>query len=56
MKFDDYETDVAFDIWMSGGNVDSIDRDMVRDYCDYGYYPEETANSILRGQRTRREK
>ncbi|WP_155837250.1 hypothetical protein [Aneurinibacillus terranovensis] len=52
-KFEDYKADVTFDVWMSGGNVDSIDMDMVRDYYYSGYYPEETANSIC--QRTRSE-
>lgn len=50
-RYDDYEADVVFDVWMRGGNVDLIDSDRVRDCYDYGYYPEEAAEREMRFQR-----
>ena len=51
--FNDYEADVVYDVWMSGGNVDAIDSDRVRDCYDEGLYHEETAALIFRGQMRR---
>jgi len=53
-RYDDYESDVVFDVWMRGGNVDLIDSDRVRDCYDSGYYPEEAAALEMRFQRRKR--
>ena len=43
-----YQSDVVYEVWQSGGNVDSIDRDRVQaDYYD-GRYPWESATRYRR--------
>lgn len=49
----DYDGDVTYDVWRSGGNPDYIDRDRVRDHFYNGYSAEEAANAELRAMRPR---
>ena len=51
---DDWEGDVTYEVWARGGNIDAIDRDNLQDRYIEGAYPEEVADSILRGQRQQR--
>ena len=50
----DYEGDVIFDVWRSGGNPDAVDLDAVRDHYDAGDYPESAAAAELRRMQRRR--
>lgn len=49
-NYHDYEADVVYEVWRSGGNVDALNSDRVRDCYDYGMYQDETADMILRSQ------
>ena len=49
----EYEGDVFYDVWRSGGNPDRIDYDRVEDSRWEGLYPEEAAYRELRSQRPR---
>lgn len=40
----EYEADVAFEVWRSGGNPDAIDEYRVQECYDMGDYPEEAAS------------
>ena len=48
-----YENDVFYEVWRSGGNPDGIDYDRVRDHYYDGYSSEESAGYELRSQRNR---
>jgi len=48
---DDYFGDVVYEVWRSGGDVDSIDRDRVEDHQDQGCEYEEAAAIELEYQK-----
>jgi hypothetical protein len=49
----DYEGDVAYEVWRSGGNVDRINDDRVRDSFYDGDHAEDVARRELKAQRPR---
>ena len=51
MELWDYENNVFFEVWRSGGNPDAIDFEgRVEDHYYDGDYPEEAARDELRRQ------
>ena len=51
----DYEGDVTYDVWRSGGNVDRIDRDRVEDHYHQGMDSDQAARMEIRAQQPRME-
>lgn len=47
----DYEGDVIYEVWRSGGNPDAVDRDRVRDAYDDRLSKDEAVAMELRHQR-----
>ncbi len=47
----EYEADVAYAVWRSGGNPDRVDHDRVLDHYYDGRYSDEAARSELRRMR-----
>ena len=51
----EYEMDVAYDVWRSGGNPDYVDSDRCRDYYYAGYDQDEAARAEMQRQQPRHE-
>jgi hypothetical protein len=49
----DYEGDVFYDVWRSGGNVDRINSDRVEDHYYQGMESQQAARIELRSQQPR---
>lgn len=46
-----FERDVSYEVWRSGGDPDRIDHDRTYDHFYEGYRPDESARVELRAQR-----
>ena len=51
----DFEGDVTYEVWRSGGNVDRIDRDRVEDHYHQGMDSHQAASMEVRAQQPRME-
>lgn len=51
----EFEADVRYEVWRSGGNPDTINEDRVEEAYYGGSYPEESAQRELRAQRPKHE-
>lgn len=49
----EYDADVFYDVWRSGGDPDRIDPDQVRDHFYDGFSAEDSARAELRAMRPR---
>ncbi len=47
----EYEGNVWYEVWRSGGNSDLVDFDRLEDYYYEGLYPEEAARREIQLQR-----
>lgn len=47
----DYEMDVMYEVWRSGGNPDAVDYDRVRDHYHESWSVDSSASAELKRQR-----